>query len=258
MFTLKEYLLNPMGKGSSVIPKSMKDLYAVEVSKINITVKWFKYNDNGAKSKDGKYNRLLAIVNIPSTKVNNVSYEVAIEFNMKGDYKSIMLCPCTVFSNCPSFVYTYAKVFNERGLLIKRLKNKYDAKTLKMDPTIRNSYKIIAYEKSLTMAAIYLSTTPNILNIFNNAVPIIGRSNINAIFNKEIKDVNLVLKTYNIEKAKMQKDKNYKVKIEPKKTQTEKPNSHAVSKVPSVKKTPKVSKIHGTTKVKKVPKVKKI
>ena len=72
-----------------------------------------------------------------------------------------------IFSNCPSFIYTYAYVYNEKKELIEWAKSKYSKHVLEKSPDRRNAYHISSYERSIYFACKYLSTN--------------GRNNINQI-----------------------------------------------------------------------------
>ena len=60
------------------------------------------------------------------------------------------------FSNCPSFIFTYANAFRQKGLLCHWLENKYRKEVKKNTANIKNQYGIIGLERSLYLACLYL------------------------------------------------------------------------------------------------------
>ena len=101
---------------------------------------------------DGKkYYVHYVIGNESDDRENN--YDVIIEFFPKN---RIVATESTVknynikfFTNIPSFVFTFAYVYNEKGLLSEEFKNKYNSKVFKMKPKEKNPYKIVNYDKAL-------------------------------------------------------------------------------------------------------------
>lgn len=155
--TPSEYIQNPMGKGSAIIPNTeAKAKLNTEFEKVRYKIKCTCYIlDNH-----------LAIYSylIPSISRSEVSYNVLLQFDLsvaeeKG-FDRVDNLPFLVYSNCPSFIYTYARAFDERGLLIPWIKKKYEKKAL-TESKIRNTYGIIGYEKSLYIAIRYLLSAHN-------------------------------------------------------------------------------------------------
>ena len=80
-------------------------------------------------------NNIIFHVIVPSVKKDYITYDVIIEVNY--DTKSSEAVDANnlefkCFSNCPSFIFTYANTFKQRGLLCKWLENKYK-KEVKFD-----------------------------------------------------------------------------------------------------------------------------
>ena len=61
-----------------------------------------------------------------------------------------------LYSNSPSFIYTYCYVYNQKGLLIDKLKSKLPQMALTKFPEVRNPIGSLGYEKSTYIAARYL------------------------------------------------------------------------------------------------------
>ena len=196
---LEEYMTNPMGKGSSMmmvyeIRKSLDTQYREIQSKIRI--RWYLI----------KNKKLVALIKLPSRSLEKVSYDVIFEFDLDSipaGSNSINRALFRVFSNCPSFTYTFAYVFNERQLLCDWAADKYSPQVLTHKPVVRNSYELISYERSIYLAAKYiLSNGRNNVRI-NKTLAVIIDGYAPVLFEirteKEIKDL------YSSEKTKQPK-----------------------------------------------------
>ena len=162
--TLEEYLDNPMGKGSTAIANRnlIKTDLNTRYEKLINTHKSFKhyhYHD--------KHNFYIHII-IPSESKRNNTYDVVIQFapTEKEVIKDINLKRYTikVFSNCPSFTYTYAYVYNNYDLMIDFLKDKYNDMILSDNPIIKNPGEVINFEKSVYFACKYIKSNGTFLN----------------------------------------------------------------------------------------------
>lgn len=149
-----QYLLNPMGKGSSVLMIApMRQELDRQYSDLqsNMSVKWYSMGE--------KY--LIGHVKVPSHSIEKMYYDVLIEIDTETIPKNTTVINngnARVFSNCPSFTFTYAKVFNDNGNLIDWTKSKYDKEVFKEDPIRRNPAKITSYERSLYLAFKYITS----------------------------------------------------------------------------------------------------
>ena len=129
-------------------------------------------------------NRTLIHIKVPSETVTKFYYDVLLELEGIDTVRDILDCDIHIFSNCPSFVYTYAYVFyhlsvegetitdkERKGLLIRRTQNKLPANRLLMEkeateklpdealqspPVVRNAYGIPLFDKSLYFAVFYI------------------------------------------------------------------------------------------------------
>lgn len=146
--TIKEYLDNPFGKGSTFINKrviydNLMDRYKKLVNKHKRFTSFIYKEDSG----------YYCHIKIPSESIDEMTYDVVV-FIRDSNY--IENAKFQVFSNCPSFVYTYAYVFNKRKLLIESLRGFYSNEVISQDPEIRNPSRILGYEKSIFYAFNYL------------------------------------------------------------------------------------------------------
>jgi len=172
--TMKQYLQNPAGKGSSIIPNSaatkQKYLEEFNLLKENIVANWVKQGDI-----------LICHLKIPSAKNSRILYDVVYEFDTKDqvdfDGRNIDGVNVRMFSNCPSFLFTYAYVFYQNELGIKWLKSKLQSQFLKKPASQRNNYGIISYEKSIYIGFLYIRYTNMNLTSLKASIPPAKRLN---------------------------------------------------------------------------------
>ena len=151
---IQKYMINPMGSGSSalMLPELRKSLdiqYQELVSKI--TMAWYSFQDE----------YYIAHVKIPSRSIDALFYDVLIEVSKSSIPESSTVINggnARVFSNCPSFTFTYAKVFDDKGDLISWTKGKYNTEVFVNDPVKRNPMKISNYERSIYFAIKFITT----------------------------------------------------------------------------------------------------
>lgn len=161
--TLKEFIDNPMGKGSNAIPN--RQLIKDDLNRrYEQLVRKKKINVDIYKDSDEYYFHF----KIPSESERNNSYDVVLHFTMdKDDFRSdknLDRYYVKFFSNSPSFTYTYGFVFNLYGLLVEDLMSKYDDRVLNEDPSTRNPGEIISYEKSIYFACYHLMQNRHYMN----------------------------------------------------------------------------------------------
>lgn len=103
------------------------------------------------------------LIKVPSEsqKDSKIEYDVVIRFftDDTNNTKSNNLRNYYIqfFSNCPSFMYQFAYLYNKKGYLIELLYNKIDANYINMPPKVRNSGMVISYDKSIFFACKYLA-----------------------------------------------------------------------------------------------------
>ena len=152
--TLNEYMSNPMGKGTSIGLSEIKNNLDLEYTELKsgMTLTIYRIAEE----------TLFYLVTVPSRHAKNLSYQVLFQFDIHmvpDEFKDVRQLTFSCFSNCPSFSYTYAKVFDEKGMLCTWLKTKYDKKVFKSEPETRNSQKLISYERSMYLAAKFISNS---------------------------------------------------------------------------------------------------
>lgn len=149
--TINDYLQNPYGKGSSF------SNFADQKAKLE---KEYSENSGRFDCKIYKHqNNIIFHVIVPSVKKDYVTYDVVIEVNYdtkKSEAVDANNLEFKCFSNCPSFIFTYANAFRQKDLLCKWLENKYRKEVKKNTANVKNQYGIIGLERSLYLACLYL------------------------------------------------------------------------------------------------------
>ena len=181
---LKEFLSDnlPLGKGSVKIPI---EGYIQNYRKRYNTLKdekAFKFE----AYRTGIHGRVFAHVKVPSETLDRFYYDVLLEIDSNPTAISLRDCDVKFFSNCPSFVYTYAYVLyhtgteetdskgskkkSSSGLMIDMLKGKIPKDRLLVPgteeklgddvlgnpPQSRNPHMIAILDKSVYYAIFYL------------------------------------------------------------------------------------------------------
>lgn len=156
MFYIKEFLNNPGGKGNTSLNISaVKEKFMDRYNKI---VKLIEYQIFLVK-KD-----VYILVNIPSS-VQGIKYDILLKFNgtAKSTGKSLADMNMQIFSNSPSFLYTYAYAYDKQGLFIKDCKRKLSPKMLDDIAKSKNPYGMLSYDFSV-FAALYFVVSNDYLS----------------------------------------------------------------------------------------------
>jgi hypothetical protein len=97
---------------------------------------------------------------IPSETHENLHYDVVLQFKPIGAQSindmTLNNYSVKLFSNSPNFVFTYAYVYNNDGILIDFLKEKISKKALTEPPNIKNPVHSYGFEKSVYFALLYI------------------------------------------------------------------------------------------------------
>lgn len=248
---IQSYLKNPMGEGSSVLmlkqaQVNLDDQFASLSGGIRLV--WY--------SIGSKY--LIAHLKIPSHSVVEMNYDVLVEFDidtLDQNASVINTAQARVFSNCPSFIYTYAKVFDEQGNLIPWTKSLYQKDIFKKDPNKRNPAKLVGYERSLYLAFKY------ILQAGRNYKKKILLADHKVKRQKDIlqhlRSHDEILQEYDRRKDQQERrEKKEEKKKEPKAVSA--PPKHSPNNSRSSKTTSKTSTIRKSTKIRTTKKIRKI
>lgn len=205
---LQDYLENPVGKGSSIIPN--KKLIIEDLQRRY--EKFLQGNDllkpTVYRIKDNYY----FLFTIPSESERENTYDVVIEFS-DPDKKFtsdtvIKRYKMRFFSNCPSFTFTYAYVYNDNDSLVQFLRNKYDGIVLTDAPSMRNPQEVISFEKSTYFSALYLREHSHFLNkVFLNQIGL--KTNPTSLASK-VRKTNQIMKEIQSEKNRLKEEKDKK------------------------------------------------
>lgn len=165
--TVSEYLANPYGKGAA--------FGAITQQRANLDAQ-FQALQSKISSRTYLYrNTAIFHIIIPSQKDENSTYDVIVEipFREKTEEEiNLINSNFRVFSNCPSFIFTYANVFRNKGMLCTWLVDKYDPSVRNKAPARSNPYSIVGYERSIYLAFKYLKTSGKILALSVRNSPI--------------------------------------------------------------------------------------
>lgn len=246
-FYIKEFFNNPAGKGSAVLNiNATKNKFQEKYNQIRkrISHKSFFVKDD-----------IYILVNIPSS-VEGIMYDVLMKFekNKKSIGTTILDMEMRLFSNSPSFLYTYANAYDKQKLFIKECKKKLSPKMLSDIAKTRNPYGVLSYDFSIYSALWYILS-----NGYTNIDDLKMTDNINCNLStvlKYVKDAELlqknrkVQKDYNkmVEQEKLKKNKNKAIKGN-KELPKDEP---ALKEVKSVKNTVHIKKSKYSKSVKKI------
>lgn len=147
--TLEEFYKNPTGKG-------------IVATNINIARKHYETRLGFVTGTEGKKvdvktfiendTSFYFLVTVPSDMgLNNYDVVIHAHDELKNS-SSLKKWNVEFFSNCPSFIFTYANVYNEYGLLIPFLANKYNKKVLSGMPIEKNPDMLLGWDKSIYYA----------------------------------------------------------------------------------------------------------
>ena len=153
--TLYSYVSNPTGKGSAFVANRS----AIKNGLNMIYIKLLREHRKQFYCIPYVYENgdLLLYVKVPSEayKDNKISYDVLfkITYDQRLERKNRDM---KIYSNSPSFIFTYCYVYNRANFLIDDLKSKVPSLALTQAPVVRNPIGSFGYEKSTYIAARYI------------------------------------------------------------------------------------------------------
>lgn len=188
--TIGEYMINPYGKGASFAATSLqREQLEQDYPALQAYIKTHVYQIG----KD-----IIFHIQIPSRKSNRVLYDVIIEIEAGAtDLRPVnySTSELMVFSNCPSFAYSYANLFYRQGYLCKWLYDKYPRAMRKHPAEERNPHALIGYERSLYLALYHLRKTG--LFVSRTAIVKVLKKTKKEVFNL-VKDLESVENDYKV------------------------------------------------------------
>jgi hypothetical protein len=154
-------LRNPTGKGSAFfasrarIKQQLDTIFIKNLRKYRREFYCVPYVDEFGIS--GRPHNLIFYVSIPSEEfyMNRVRWDCIIQIEYDAS-KNIQNRDAKFYTNSPSFIYTYAYVFNQQDLLPDFIKMKMPSQCLTQAPTIRNPIESRGFDKILYQAMRYL------------------------------------------------------------------------------------------------------
>lgn len=203
--TLQEYIDNPMGKGDASLGQNrlvtlnlLKQKYEILTKSKRIKMHCY------ISSLSGTY--FIHLI-IPSESERDNTYDVVFEFtdNPKSENKkSLSGHNVRVFSNSPSFAYTFAYVYKKHNLMIDSLIKKLGKDFVKIAPEVRNRYQIVNYEKYVFFGAMYIRES-GILNLDKFVSK--ASKTMTRTFPGKVRSLEEIMKEYDIASAKIRKAK---------------------------------------------------
>jgi hypothetical protein len=159
--TFEDYILNPMQKQGKVFNATMREAMRTSyTAKFNSILLREAGKINYYKFKDKKNNIFYILIKIPSEIVPDFYYDVVLKFFAGADIedagRTLNRYNMQVYSNDPSFNFTYAYVFKKNGLIIKELEPKLAKLSRTTAPKETNPDEQIGYVKSLYFAYLYM------------------------------------------------------------------------------------------------------
>lgn len=164
-----------VGKGAVKLPiDSMISKYRAKYNALRSKYSTFKFTVWYVQPGG----RTIVHIKVPSTTVDNFFYDVLLELDRSGGASRFEDCHVKFFSNCPSFVYTYANVlynlpdpdtksnsmiidkFNQKipkdRLLVKGAEKKLGEEPVTEKPVVRNPMNLPFLDGSIYYAIFYL------------------------------------------------------------------------------------------------------
>ena len=204
--TLSSYVSNPTGKGSAYVANRSAIKNGLNMTFIKLLREHRKQfycipytYENGD---------ILFYVKVPSEFYddNKISYDVLFKmtYDQRLDRKNRDM---KIYSNSPSFIYTYCYVYNRANFIIEMLKSKLPTEALMQAPIVRNPIGSFGYEKSTYIAARYLLDGGCLSDSYINLYGKIMTPQLEAELLKKIADPELLVAVY--QHAQYQKRKTH-------------------------------------------------
>ena len=250
MFYIKEFLNNPAGKGSTVLNISaVKEKFTERYEKIVSEIDYHIY----IVKKDVYF-----LINIPSS-VKGIKYDILVKFSptSKSTGKSISDMSMQIFSNSPSFLYTYAYAYDVQGLFIRECKKKLSSQMLTDIAKAKNPYGMLSYDFSV-FAALHFIVSNDYLSM--ETINQYGEKETKSGVIHMVKNANVLQKDRKLQKNlnKLEKEEELNKKKKELKYSSSKKEKQADDQpaVDEVKATKKAKMVKSTKTVKKVKKKK--
>lgn len=157
--TMEQYITNPMQSPvlTATMRESMRSSYIKKFNALLLrehgVINYFLY-------KDEENNKYYAYFKIPSETIERFYYDTIIEFSadhtVKNAGNNLFKYNIRFYSNDPSFVYSYAYVFNRKGLFINQFASKMSQKALREPAKEKNPANQVGYVKTIYFAYLFM------------------------------------------------------------------------------------------------------
>lgn len=246
---LTEFFKNPMGKGSTALN--------IKATQADFDKRYDKFYKKITHKAFFIKEDIYVSINIPSS-VDGIFYDVVLKFtpNQKSAGVSVIDMDFQVFSNSPSFLYTYANAYYKKRMLIKELNRKLSREMIKEIATVKNPYSIISYDITVYSAIKYLLTT-GFDKIESLKIDSVQTNTLTPLL-KTVQDWDTLQKNRrlqkDINKRQAEEEKQEKIKY---KSESNDKNDDVIAENKKVKKVKNSISSKKSSKIKKIKKVKK-
>lgn len=201
--TLNEYIENPMGKGDAALGQNRKVIVATLTSKYESLTERKEIKMKCYTATLAAPTKYYIHLTIPSETERENTYDVVFEFT-KNMSKPMKDWNVKVFSNSPSFAYTFAYVYLKHDLMIKHLANKLGKEFQRKAPEVRNRFQIVGFEKYVFFGAMFIRDS-KILS--EEAFKKKATSHATNSFPGKVRTLDEIMKEYDAAKGKLEKKK---------------------------------------------------
>lgn len=205
----KDFIVTPYGKGVTAINnRALRQELETRYRGLD------KYGKSVKVDKVYKHNDSYYIhIHVPSESERQNFYDVVIKFIPNSVTKStkprfIFNYDMELFSNCPSFTYTFAHVYKKFGIICNELVDKYEDEVFKNKPETKNPYFVINYDKSIYFALHFLDKNMSYLTVAN--LEYLSRNNSLKTLIKNVRTTKEIKKDYEDAVIELRKQKEEK------------------------------------------------
>lgn len=222
--TIQEYIDNPMGKGdASVINR--------KIIKESMISNFHRYEEKKGKqvkshpfvTVNGEYYFLLVL---PTETERDNSYDVVFHFFDREkkflSSKSIKDYDVKMFSNDPSFGYTFAYVYNKNGMMVESLIPKLGKKFVTSPPKTRNKFEVVNYNKYIFYGAMILLERKYLTRLYLTSHATTYSS---KLLVSKVRTLETIMNQYHIAERNLMREKRYVKHEEKRAKQKEKARS---------------------------------
>jgi len=155
--SISQMIQNPTGKHSAFFASRARVKAQLDAIFIK-NLRKFRREFYAVPYIDDQTHNIVYYVSVPSETfyLNKVRWDCIIEIEYNAN-KSLENRNARFYTNSPSFIFTYAYVFNQQDLLPNFIKSKMPKLCLTQPPTIKNPVESRGFDKILYQALKYLT-----------------------------------------------------------------------------------------------------